>query len=46
MKKLDVVDYGSYLYNGKNKQAFFIGKVLIDDNETQTFIKLFTIVFE
>ena len=46
MKKLDVVDYGSYLYNGKNKQAFFIGKVLIDDNETQTFVKLFTIVFE
>ena len=46
IKKLDIVDYGFYRYNNFNKQAFFIGKVLVDDNGTQTFVRLFTIVFE
>jgi len=46
IKKLDIVDYGVYRYDNLNKQAFFIGKVLVDDNGTQTFVRLFTIVFE
>lgn len=46
MKKLDVIDYGSYQYNGTLKHAFFVGKVFLDSNESQTFVKLFTLVFE
>jgi hypothetical protein len=46
MKKLDIIDYGSYRYKNKVKQAFFIGKVLLDDNGTNTFVRLFTVVFE
>jgi len=46
MKKLDVIDYGSYRYKNKMKQAFFVGKVLLDDNGTNTFVRLFTVVFE
>lgn len=46
MKKLEVIDYGSYRYRGINKHAFFVGKVFEDDLGSQTFIKLFTIVFE
>jgi len=46
MKKLDVVEYGSYRYNDTVKQAYFVGKVFMDDNGTQTFVRMFTIVFE
>ena len=46
IKKLDVVDYGTYKYNDKIKQAFFVGKVLVDGNGTDTFVKMFTLVFE
>lgn len=46
MKKLDVVEYGPYKYNDRSKHAFFVGKVLVDNNGTDTFIKLFTLVFE
>jgi len=46
MKKLDVIDYGTYQYNGVQKQAFFVGKVFLDSNGSQTFVRLFTLVFE
>lgn len=46
MKKLDVVEYGTYVDDGKIKQIFFLGKVLTDANDCQTFIKMFTLVFE
>lgn len=46
IKKLDVIEYGTYRYNDTIKQTFFIGKVLVDDNDTQTFVNLFTLVFE
>ena len=46
IKKLDVIDYGSYRYLNSSRHAFFVGKVLIDDNGSQTFVKMFTLVFE
>lgn len=47
--KLDVLDYGK-LRTG-NRQApiahvFFVGKLMTDDNETNSFIHIFTLVFE
>lgn len=54
LKKLDVVDYGRY-YNRDNPfskdppawhHVFFVGKVMVDDKGTDTFIHLFTLVFE
>lgn len=45
MKKLDVIDYGQYIYHGSRKHAFFVGKVMTDENGTHTFIHLFTLVF-
>lgn len=44
--KLDIVDYGSYRYLNSTKHAYFVGKVLVDDNGCQTFIKMFTLIFE
>jgi hypothetical protein len=44
--KLDVLEYGTYKYEGVNKQVYFVGKVLVDDYGTNTFIRLFTLVFE
>ena len=46
IKKLDVIDYGKYKINGVLKQVFFVGKIFIDDYGTNTFVKLFTLVFE
>lgn len=45
MSKLEVIDFGKHQINGNTKQVFFIGKILIDDNETQTYLHLFTLVF-
>jgi len=45
LQKLDIVDYGSYVYNDISKRVFFAGKVLVDDNGCQTFVKIFTLVF-
>lgn len=41
MKKLDVISFGLV---GK-KRCFFVGKVMLDDNGTHTFIHLFTMMF-
>lgn len=46
MQKLDIIDFGSSkLKDGSTKKYFFIGKVLIDENSTHTFVHLFTLVF-
>ena len=46
IKKLDVIDYGTYFNNGKLKHTFFVGKIMVDADDSQCFINLFTIVFE
>lgn len=46
LTKLDVLEYGAYKYDGVEKQVYFAGKMLVDDYGTNTFIKLFTLVFE
>lgn len=47
--KLDVIDFG-LLQNSNSRQPvsqlFFVGKVIVDDNDTHTFIHLFTMLFE
>ena len=45
MKKLDVIDFGTYIHNGKKKHAFFVGKLTVDSMETHSFTHLFTLVF-
>lgn len=45
MKKLDIIDYGRYVWRGEQRHAYFAGKVMTDDNGTHTFIHLFTLVF-
>lgn len=45
MKKLDVIDFGEYEWQGSHRHTFFVGKVMIDSNMTDTFIHLFTLVF-
>jgi len=46
MHKLDVIDYGTYINNGKSRHMFFVGKIKTDADDSQCFINLFTIVFE
>jgi hypothetical protein len=46
MQKLDVIDYGTYINNGKTKHMFFVGKIKTDVDDSQCFINLFTLVFE
>lgn len=45
MRKLDVIDYGRYVWKGESRQCFFVGKVMTDSNGSHTFIHLFTLVF-
>lgn len=45
MKKLDVIDFGKYEWHGSTHHAFFVGKVMTDQNNTHTFIHIFTLVF-
>lgn len=47
MSKLDVIDFGSFpVENGRDRRVFFVGKVYNDDNGTDTYVNLFTLVFE
>lgn len=49
MKKLDVIDYGKLRTGNQSSplaHVFFVGKLAVDDNNTHTFIHLFTLVFE
>ncbi len=45
MKKLDVIEYGRYTYLGRARHAFFVGKVMTDENGSHTFIHIFTLIF-
>jgi len=46
MSKLDVIDFGSFpVKNGRDQHVFFVGKVYNDDNGTDTFINLFTVIY-
>lgn len=45
IKKLDVLDRGFVLINNSPHRIFFIGKIFIDDNNDDTFVNLFTLVF-
>lgn len=49
LRKLDVIDYGIHSTGNPNApvaHVFFVGKVEVDDKGTDTFIHLFTLVFE
>jgi hypothetical protein len=49
LKKLDVIDFGSFLTKDEDrpeKRVFFVGKVFIDGTNVPTFVNLFTLVFE
>ena len=48
-KKLDIIHYGKFSTNNQSapeSNVFFAGKIVTDDNETQSFIHLFTLIFE
>lgn len=46
LKKLDVIDYGKYsIGKGAHRHAFFVGKVVLDGNGTNSFVHIFTLVF-
>jgi hypothetical protein len=47
--KLDVIHYGTFSTQNTSSpvaDVFFAGKVIVDDRETQSFVHLFTLVFE
>ena len=49
-RKLDVIDYGRVYNNSQNikvatHHVFFVGKLITDDNGSDSFIHLFTLVF-
>ncbi len=49
LTKLDVIDFGIHRTGNHTSplaHIFFVGKVFTDDNETNTFIHLFTLIFE
>lgn len=46
LKKLDVIEYGTYKHGGAVRQVFFVGKIFVDEYESNTFVRLFTLVFE
>lgn len=49
VKKLDVIDFGTHQTGNSAApvaQIFFVGKVEVDDKGTDTFLHLFTLVFE
>jgi hypothetical protein len=49
LRKLDVIDCGIFQTGNRNAPVahiFFVGKVIVDDKGTDTFLHLFTLVFE
>lgn len=48
MSKLDAIDFGTFKNTdgGEPYHVFFVGKVFTDDLGTNTFVNLFTLVFE
>ena len=49
LKKLDIINFGSFLTDDDmfpEKRIFFVGKIFMDDLGSETFVNLFTLVFE
>jgi hypothetical protein len=49
LKKLDIVDYGRLMTGDPSSpvaHVFFVGKTIVDEKGTDTFLHLFTLVFE
>lgn len=49
LQKLEVIDFGDIITNDElspEKRVFFVGKVFIDNFGAQTFVNIFTLVFE
>lgn len=46
LQKLDVLEFGTFKHENKIKQVFFVGKVFLDEYENNTFVKIFTLIFE
>lgn len=45
--KLDILDFGKVTMElGRSGDAYFIGKVVTDENGTNTFLHIFTMIFE
>lgn len=48
LRKLDVIDYGTLRTGNPDEplaHVFFVGRLLVDANDTHTFVHLFTLVF-
>lgn len=45
LRKLDVIEYGSYSVSKSRKSVFFVGKITTDQNGTNVFVHIFTLVF-
>lgn len=43
VRKLDIIDFGSF--QETNEHVFFVGKIFIDDSDSETFVHMFTLVF-
>lgn len=48
LKKLDVIDFGIFPPDntGRARHVFFVGKVFMDNENTPTFVNMFTLVWE
>lgn len=46
LKKLDVIDFGEFQTDDGIKHIFYVGKVFMQSTGTNTFVNLFTLVFE
>ena len=47
LQKLDVIDFGAFTTTeGTTKHVFFVGKVYNDDMGVDTFVQMFTLIFE
>jgi len=49
LRKMDVIDYGVHQTrdpNAPTAHIFFVGKVEVDEKGTDTFIHIFTLIFE
>jgi hypothetical protein len=49
LTKLDVIDYGRLRTGNPDApiaHIFFVGRLMVDDNNTDTFIHIFTLIFE
>jgi len=49
VQKLSIIDAGVFPssdLDSQGRHVFFVGKILTDDNENQTFVNIFTIIFD